>query len=211
MHVYYCLRFKWYGNRCVIKGRNNRIVYRNARMKNNTFFITGDNNLIELGESASVIGCQFHVKGSAHFFKAGNHVSFFKSNFAFEDDGCSIIIGDNTTLLAKCEIASLEPKSKVTIGSNCLFATSVDIRNSDSHSIISNESNLRINPGADISIEDHVWLGAYVTVLKGVSIGKDSVVGIRSVVTQNIPSGVVAVGVPAKVVKEGIHWKEERI
>lgn len=52
-------------------------------------------------------------------------------------------------------------------------------------------------------IGDRVWLGANVTVLKGVTIGNDAVVGAGSVVTKDIPSGAIAVGVPAKVIK----WK----
>lgn len=50
-------------------------------------------------------------------------------------------------------------------------------------------------------IGDRVWLGANVTVLKGVTIGHDAVVGAGSVVTKDIPEGAIAVGVPAKVIK----------
>ena len=48
---------------------------------------------------------------------------------------------------------------------------------------------------------DRVWLGANVTVLKGVTIGKDAVVGAGSVVTKDVPAGAIAVGVPAKVIR----------
>lgn len=50
-------------------------------------------------------------------------------------------------------------------------------------------------------IEDRVWLGANVKVLKGVSIGKDAVIGAGSVVTKDIPEGAIAVGVPARVIR----------
>ncbi len=46
-----------------------------------------------------------------------------------------------------------------------------------------------------------VWIGANVTILKGVNIGDKAVIGAGSVVTKNIPSGAIAVGVPAKVIK----------
>lgn len=52
-----------------------------------------------------------------------------------------------------------------------------------------------------IRIEDRAWLGASVTVLGGVSIGEGSVVGAGSVVTRDIPPGVVAAGVPARVIR----------
>ena len=53
-----------------------------------------------------------------------------------------------------------------------------------------------------IIIEDDVWLGAQVKVLKGVTIGKGAVVGAGAVVNKDIPPYTIAVGVPARVVKK---------
>ena len=50
-------------------------------------------------------------------------------------------------------------------------------------------------------IGDRVWLGANVTVLKGVTIGENTTVGAGSVVTKDLPAGAIAVGVPAKVIR----------
>lgn len=50
-------------------------------------------------------------------------------------------------------------------------------------------------------IGDRVWIGANVTVLKGVTIGNDAIIGAGSVVTKNIPERAIAVGVPAKVIR----------
>lgn len=50
-------------------------------------------------------------------------------------------------------------------------------------------------------ISDRAWIGANVMILKGVNIGEQSVIGAGSVVTKDIPAGVVAVGAPAKVIK----------
>ena len=52
-----------------------------------------------------------------------------------------------------------------------------------------------------IVIGDNVWLGGGVVVCPGVSIGADTVVGAGSVVTRDLPAGVVAVGAPARVVR----------
>lgn len=52
-----------------------------------------------------------------------------------------------------------------------------------------------------VIIEDNVWLGEGVKVLKGVTIGKNSVIGAGSVVTKNIPADVIAAGNPCKVIK----------
>lgn len=55
---------------------------------------------------------------------------------------------------------------------------------------------------APITIEDNVWLGGGVIVLPGVTIGADTVVGAGSVVAHDLPSGVIAVGNPARVLRE---------
>ena len=53
-----------------------------------------------------------------------------------------------------------------------------------------------------ITIGDNVWLGGGVIVCPGVTIGADTVVGAGSVVTRDLPAGVVAVGAPARVIRE---------
>jgi acetyltransferase-like isoleucine patch superfamily enzyme len=50
-------------------------------------------------------------------------------------------------------------------------------------------------------IEDEAWIGAHVVILKGVTIGRRTIVGAGSVVTKSLPSDVIAVGVPAKVIR----------
>lgn len=54
----------------------------------------------------------------------------------------------------------------------------------------------------DIIIEDDVWLATGVSVMAGVTIGKGSIIAASSVVTKDIPAGVLAAGVPAKIVRE---------
>ena len=54
----------------------------------------------------------------------------------------------------------------------------------------------------DVHIGDNVWIGAGVTIVPGVSIGNNSVIGAGSVVTRDIPEGVVAVGAPCRVLRE---------
>jgi maltose O-acetyltransferase len=56
--------------------------------------------------------------------------------------------------------------------------------------------------GEPITLEDRVWLGGGVIVLPGVTIGADTVVGAGTVVTRDLPPGVVAVGNPARVLRE---------
>ena len=59
----------------------------------------------------------------------------------------------------------------------------------------------RLFSNGAISIEDGVWIGEKVTILPGVTIGTNSIIGANAVVTSNIPANCVAVGIPAKVIK----------
>lgn len=56
--------------------------------------------------------------------------------------------------------------------------------------------------GEPITIADNVWLGGGVIVCPGVSIGQNTVVGAGAVVTRGLPAGVVAAGVPARILRE---------
>ena len=60
----------------------------------------------------------------------------------------------------------------------------------------------RTGPDKAVIIEDNVWLGYGVKILKGVHIGKNSVIGAGSIVTKNIPANVIAAGNPCKVIKQ---------
>jgi len=53
-----------------------------------------------------------------------------------------------------------------------------------------------------VVIGDDVWLGMNVTVLKGVEVGRQTVVGAGSIVTRSLPSGVIAAGQPAVVIRK---------
>lgn len=64
------------------------------------------------------------------------------------------------------------------------------------------DEDTRSGRDADVYIGDNVWLGYGVVVLKGVTIGENSVIGARSVVTHDIPANVIAAGNPCKVIRE---------
>jgi len=93
---------------------------------------------------------------------------------------------------------------KITIGNNVLIGPNVVI-SSASHNVdyrIRNRDNDMDITGAPVVIEDNVWIGANVTVMPGVTIGRHSVVGAGSVVTRDVPPDTIVAGVPAKVVRK---------
>lgn len=91
-------------------------------------------------------------------------------------------------------------KESIKIGDNVVLAQFVSILDHD-HLYDSNTSSFDGYLSSPISIGNNVWIGDRVTITKGVSIGDNVIVGANSVVTHNIPSNVVAVGIPAKVIK----------
>lgn len=61
--------------------------------------------------------------------------------------------------------------------------------------------NIRVLRTKEIHIKKNAWIGARVSILPGVTIGENAIVGTGSVVTQDVPDNSVAVGVPAKIIK----------
>ena len=113
------------------------------------------------------------------------------------ESGGRLEIGDRVLLNFGCSIVAFE---RVTIGARSLIGPHCMIMDTPFHHL---EPDRRLEaPDTDpISIGENVWLGARVVVLPGVTIGDNSVVGIGSVVTSDVPPNSVAVGVPARVIR----------
>jgi acetyltransferase-like isoleucine patch superfamily enzyme len=115
--------------------------------------------------------------------------------------GGSIEIGDNSNLSAKCLLMS---ETKLTIGKNVLVAGMCYIVAGGNHGMDRTDIPIIQQPMVDkggVRIGDNCWLGARVTVLDGVTIGNDAVIGAGAVVTRDVPDFAVAAGVPAKVIR----------
>lgn len=112
----------------------------------------------------------------------------------------AITIGEDTGISGGCICAALS----ITIGRNCLIGANVTISDFDFHAI--KHTNRRYNnnaqdiPALPIVIEDNVFIGTGSIILKGVSIGENSVVGAGSVVTKSFPKNSILAGNPAKVI-----------
>ena len=121
------------------------------------------------------------------------------------------IIGDNSTLLIgkNCIVGhgsylSAKEGKTLNIKDSCSLSRNVKIMTSDGHPIY--QDNKIINTGMDITLENTVWVADNVTILKGTNIGANTVLGINATVSKSIPANSIAVGNPAKVVKENISW-----
>lgn len=116
----------------------------------------------------------------------------------------SIYIGSGTTFTNTCNITAAEGYD-ILMGENCMVAEDVYITNTDGHPIF-DEAGQRVNPGKDISIGDHVWIGRGAEILKGVKLHSGSIVGAKSVVTKDIAANCVSVGNPNRIVREDVSF-----
>ena len=186
-------------------GKGNVISIDPEVMENSSarIILKGDGNLLRI-EARCVLKSASIVLGGNCSLVLGER-SRLASIDIYCADSCEIIIGKGVACTWSSRIYAHEP-SRITIGDRCLIASDVSIMSSDMHTIYDVASGERINQAQDINIGEHVWLASSVKVMKGVRIGDNSVIGAASVVTSDVPSNCVAVGVPAKVVKRGTNW-----
>lgn len=90
----------------------------------------------------------------------------------------------------------------IEIGDNVLVGTAVTVMDSDFHDIEPSRRLTGTPKTGKVVIADNVWIGDRVTILKGTTIGKNSVVAAGAVVSGAFPANVVIGGVPAKVIRE---------
>lgn len=127
------------------------------------------------------------------------------------DYGSHISVGDNFYANYDCIMIDVCP---ITIGNNVFFGPRVNIYTAG-HPIDAQVRGEQIEFGKPVSIGDDVWVGGNTVINPGVSIGSNVVIGSGSVVTKDIPSGVVAVGNPCKVLREinesdRQYWEKEK-
>ena len=143
-----------------------------------------------IGEG-SFIEPPLHANWGGHFVRMGKNVY---ANF-----GLTLV--DDTT---------------ITIGDNCMFGPNVVIATAG-HPILPQLRAQGYQYNAPVTIGRNVWVGAGALILPGVCIGDDTVIGAGSVVTHDIPSGVVAVGNPCRVLRpvgvkdRAFYFRDKRV
>lgn len=171
-------------NKIKISGQSNKIlVDGNLKISKTKIVIKGRNNTLHIKSGVKINGSLIEIVGN----------------------NCQIIIGKNSIIGDGCYLSAKEENIKLCIGDKCMLSRNAKLMTSDGHPIYQNEK--IINSAKDITLGDKVWIADDVTVLKGVEVGENSVVGIGSVLTKSIACGSIAVGNPAKIVKEGISWE----
>lgn len=127
--------------------------------------------------------------------KTGKNVSIVSPFYC--DYGYNIETGENFFMNMNCVILD---GAKVTFGDNVFVAPGCGFYTAG-HPLDAERRNAGLEYALPIRIGNNVWIGAQVCVLPGVTIGDNSVIGAGSVVTKDIPSGVLAAGNPCRVIR----------
>jgi len=132
-----------------------------------------------------------------------------------------INIGKNTSIRKKSTIGAVE---RVTIGANVIISRNVIIVDNNNHPTHPADRLKLVNSGfgsklwgweysssSPIVINDNVWIGENVRILKGVEIGENSIIGASSVVTKDVPANSIVGGNPARLLKQEINLINNRV
>jgi acetyltransferase-like isoleucine patch superfamily enzyme len=193
-----------------IRGQGNVFDAEGASLSEVRLDIIGDNNRIKIGSGCALANIHFRIRGSGHLIEFGENCRISRGAVLwFEDRDGVLRVGTGTTMV-EVHIAVTE-KSKVIIGEDCMFANDIDIRTGDSHSVIDMQTGERLNFAGDVVIGRHVWIAPHTVILKGVTIGENSIIATGAVVTKSCDAGVIVGGNPAKAIRTGVSWKRERV
>lgn len=150
------------------------------------------NNTISRRLKMISLKCQYGncFKYEKFHFRKGFHI--------YIEDGGSIFIGKNCFFNHNCSITA---RDKIFIGGNCIFGENVKIydhnhKYRDKNKLISKQG----FSSAPVVVNDNCWIGSNVTILKGVTIGENSVIGAGVIVYKNIPENSVVINQQDNVV-----------
>jgi acetyltransferase-like isoleucine patch superfamily enzyme len=183
-----------------IAGIPNRIFFWLQRMR---FQPLMDGNVMVRGRTY-----MYSLKGAIHFGKGVEINSDLKSNpiggstrtILYAKPGARITIGDFTGISNSCLFAAKE----ILIGSHVLIGGDCKIYDTDFHSKNAEERQTanEVVKTEKVEVKDNVFIGAHSIILKGVTIGENSIIAAGSVVTKDVPPNQIWGGNPAHYIKD---------
>ena len=173
---------QWLGNFIGSLGKNSRIYYPCKLWGGGQKRISIGNNTII--QSYCILGC-WEKYGEDNFTP-------------------SIIIGDNCNIGEHAHLSSI---NKITIGNGLLTGRYVYIGDNSHGGFSPEESSIppiyrKLKSKGPVAIGNNVWIGDKASILGGVHVGDNVIIGANSVVTKDIPSNTIVAGVPAKIIKQ---------
>jgi acetyltransferase-like isoleucine patch superfamily enzyme len=191
-----------------IKGKNNIVKYKNTILKKCFFDIIGNNNTIIIEYGCNLNKVHFYIRGNNNKIILHEEIKFIDGGtFWTTCDNGYIEIGKKTTAEGNVNLQIAENNLKIIIKNDCMFSSNISIWTQDWHHILDKDGN-RINNGKDVVINEHVWIGYDTKILKGVTIGKNNIIGTNTVITKTfIEEQVIIAGNPGRIVKRDVNWK----
>lgn len=177
------------------------------KMLNGRYYNYMDPGLIEDREAVAELVFRFNMTAPSQMEKRESLIKQILGRigegFVVEvpfhcDYGCNLYIGKN--FFANKNFIVLDCAT-VTIGDDVMIGPNVGIY-TPNHALCSDERTNHMERSLPVTIGDRVWIGGNTVILGNVTIGKDTVIGAGSVVTKDIPDGVVAFGNPCRVIRE---------
>lgn len=168
--------------------RGNIVIYGNRSFASGKHVMWGNDNLLIFCEDQPPpMNVDVYVDGADSLVSIGSGTTCNQMKLFVQGQGSSVIIG-----------------------SDCMFAYGIIIRNSDDHSIFDINTGEHINPPDDVEVGQRVWLCPEVIITKGARIGDGSIIATRSLVTSEIEPFTLSGGVPAKTLRTNVSWDRPR-
>ncbi|TCO76458.1 acyltransferase [Marinisporobacter balticus] len=153
----------------------------------------------------------YHFKGS----KAEGYLKMHENSKLHVNGEFKVFYGSTIQIFKDAELtigkgyinsnSVIACSKNICICDGATIARGVYIYDGDHHKIQDDKGNT-LNPSKPIFIGENVWIGTNSVILKGVDIGKGSIVAAGSVVTKNVPPNTIVAGVPAKIIKYIQRW-----
>lgn len=198
---------KYFLSRSIVKVKSENDFSCMGKIKNSIIKLYGCRNEIVIGKGANLRGCRIFIHGVNNKLIIGDECDLQNTSIFMDNNDGRITIGDKTSI-GRSMLVSFE-EYPVSIGRECMISYDVEIRNTDSHAIYSIKTHERVNLGRPVVISDRVWIGCGSMVLKGSKVGMNSIIGAKSIVSGKIPDSCVAVGNPAKPIKNDVCWERD--
>lgn len=170
------------------------------------FFIVSENKICRL-KGVKILSPSITTgKGVITFGKGSiigvmNSPRYFSSYNYFDSRSSSSVISIGKNCIINNNVSIISEFTNIDIGDDVLIGFDVNIVDSDFHQLEKDKRRTGIPKSKSIKICNNVFIGSNVSILKGVSIGENSVIGMGAVVVNDIPPNSIAAGNPAKVIR----------
>ncbi len=196
-----------HGAKITFLGEGSNVYIGKGCIANGLHIEIGSNVKISIGDNLNAACGKWYFKDSS-ICNIGDDVFWYKDGHEIQMKSDSLLeIGSNSSFAN--DFFKIYSGDYMRIGSDCLFSRNVNVRTNDGHKIIDLKSGLQTNgDNRKVSIGDHVWIGENVLVLYNSDIGRNCIIGARSVVKGVFPDNCMIGGYMARIIKENVTWEK---